>query len=70
MSKELQEDGETAPAAQVLVNLLVRAGKLDAAIDVAAAHLAGLLGVGALVPFARPALPPRRAERATGTVRS
>ena len=30
------------PAAQVLVNLLVKCGKLDAAIDVAAAHLAGI----------------------------
>jgi hypothetical protein len=42
MTTEMQEDGETAPAAQVLVNLLVRAEKHDAAIDVAAAHLAGL----------------------------
>jgi hypothetical protein len=42
MSQEVQEDGEAVPAAQVLVNLLERAGKLDAAIDVAAAHLAGM----------------------------
>jgi hypothetical protein len=42
MSKEVQKDGEAAPAAQVLVNLLVKAGKPDAAIDVAAAHLAGM----------------------------
>ncbi len=42
MTAEVQEDGEAAPAAQVLVNLLVKSGKLDAAIDVAAAHLAGI----------------------------
>ena len=42
LSRELREDGEAAPAAQVLVNLLVKAGKLDSAIDVAAAHLAGM----------------------------
>jgi hypothetical protein len=33
---------DTAVAAQVLVGLLVRLGRLDEAIDVAAAHLAGL----------------------------
>lgn len=42
MSREVQEEGDRAPAAQVLVNLLVKAGKVDAAIEVAAAHLAGL----------------------------
>ena len=42
MSAELQEDGEAGPAAQVLINLLVKTGRIDAAIDVAAAHLAGM----------------------------
>ncbi len=36
------EEGERAPAAEVVVNLLVRANRVDAAIDVAAAHLAGV----------------------------
>jgi hypothetical protein len=42
LNNELREDGEPAPPAQALINLLVKAGKLDSAIDVAAAHLAGL----------------------------
>jgi hypothetical protein len=42
LNNELREDGEPAPPAQALVNLLVKAGKLDSAIDIAAAHLAGL----------------------------
>jgi hypothetical protein len=42
LSKEMQEEGEPAAAAQVLVNLLLKCGKTDAAIDVAAAHLAGI----------------------------
>jgi hypothetical protein len=36
------EEGEPRPAAQVLVNLLLKFGKIDEAIDVAAAHLAGI----------------------------
>jgi hypothetical protein len=36
------EEGEPRPAAQVLVNLLLKFGKIDEAIDVAAAHLAGV----------------------------
>ena len=70
MSREVQEDGEAAPAAQVLVNLLVKAGKLDAAIDVAAAHLAGHARFGALVPLARPALSASRPDRAAGPART
>jgi hypothetical protein len=42
LSKATEEEGEPASAAQVLVNLLLKCGKTDAAIDVAAAHLAGI----------------------------
>jgi hypothetical protein len=42
LSQAVQEEGELGPAAQVLVNLLLKFGKIDDAIDVAAAHLAGI----------------------------
>ncbi len=42
LEKEKEEEGDSAPAAQALVNLLLKLGKIDAAIDVAGAHLAGL----------------------------
>ena len=38
------------PAAQVLVKLLLECGKLDEAIDVAAAHLAGIPESGLACP--------------------
>ncbi len=37
-----RESGEVAVPAQTLVNLLVRLGRLDAALDVASEYLAGL----------------------------
>jgi hypothetical protein len=42
LAQAVQEDGEPRPAAQVLVNLLLKFGKIDEAIDVSAAHLAGI----------------------------
>ncbi len=44
LGEEIQrnEEGDPVPAAQVLVKLLLECGKLDEAIDVAAAHLAGI----------------------------
>ena len=65
-------EGDTVPA-QVLVRLLVRLGRLDAAIDVAAAHLAGLpesaLGCPGLAQLCHRAGRPDRlaaASRASG----
>ncbi len=45
-----RESGEAAIAAQTLVNLLVRVGRLDAAIEVAAEYLAGLPDAALLCP--------------------
>ncbi len=42
LSQVLLEEGEPAPAAQVLVNLLLKFGRIDEAIDVSAAHLASI----------------------------
>ena len=61
------EEGEQAPAAEVVVNLLVRSKKVDAAIEVAAAHLAGVPdSADASVPSLTPALPAGRPARAAG----
>jgi tetratricopeptide (TPR) repeat protein len=45
-----RESGEAAIAAQTLVNLLVRLGRLDAAIEVASEYLAGLPDAALLCP--------------------
>ncbi len=42
LSQALLEEGEPAPAAQVLVNLLLKFGRINEAIDVSAAHLASI----------------------------
>ena len=42
LSQVVQKDGEPGPAAQVLVNLLLKFGRIGAAIDVSAAHLASI----------------------------
>jgi hypothetical protein len=42
LAAESEDVSDASPAAQVLVNLLVRVGKADAAIDVAAKHLADI----------------------------
>ena len=58
----MQEEGDRAPAAQVLVNLLLKLGKIDAAIDVAAAHLAGIPESALACPSLGRALPAGRPE--------
>ena len=56
--------------AQTLVNLLVRLGRLDEAIEVASQYLAGLPDSALSLPERRPALPACRRTRAAGGDRS
>ena len=73
LKDEMHEEGDPVPAAQVLVNLLLKSGKPDAAIDVAAAHLAGFpesaLGCPSLAQLCQQAgelRAPGRGRAATG----